>query len=95
MIPDGMTPWGGQAPQMPPAPAGPPVAFPQANWNAPAAPQRAPFVPGQTPFTAARPEAPVSGWRKAVHRLSGGAINPGESSEESHRSELIDRINLP
>ncbi|WP_074360116.1 MinD/ParA family ATP-binding protein, partial [Mycobacteroides abscessus] len=38
---------------------------------------------------------PKSGWRKAVHRLSGGAINPGESAEESHRSELIDRINLP
>ncbi|KPG55951.1 MinD/ParA family protein, partial [Mycobacteroides immunogenum] len=143
MIPEGLTPWGGQAPQMPPAPtppaptwapppqppaaAVPPQAFPRADWSTPAAPPRAPFVPGQTPFTAARPEAPVyrpapqpqqparpqgpshdqlglirsvkplprSGWRKAVHRLSGGAINPGESSEESHRTELIDRINLP
>lgn len=146
MIPEGMTPWGGQAPQTPPAPMPPaaswaaqplapppaaapppPAAFPRADWSAPAAPPRAPFVPGQTPFTAARPEAPVyrpapqppqpsrpqgpshdqlglirsvkplprSGWRKAVHRLSGGAINPGESSDESHRSELIDRINLP
>ncbi|TDZ86331.1 CobQ/CobB/MinD/ParA nucleotide binding domain protein [Mycobacteroides salmoniphilum] len=144
MIPDGMTPWGGQAPQTPPVPtapagswappplappppAAPPAAFPRADWNGPPAPPRAPFVPGQTPFTAARPEAPVyrpapqpqqpsrpqgpshdqlglirsvkplprSGWRKAVHRLSGGAINPGESSDESHRSELIDRINLP
>ncbi|TDZ80629.1 MinD/ParA family ATP-binding protein [Mycobacteroides salmoniphilum] len=144
MIPDGMTPWGGQAPQTPPVPtppagswvpqslapppppAAPPAAFPRADWNGPPAPPRAPFVPGQTPFTAARPEAPVyrpapqpqqpsrpqgpshdqlglirsvkplprSGWRKAVHRLSGGAINPGESSDESHRSELIDRINL-
>ncbi|MBE5460811.1 MinD/ParA family ATP-binding protein [Mycobacteroides abscessus] len=144
MIPEGLTPWGGRAPQMPsappspapswaPPPAGPPLApappaaFSRADWSAPAAPPRAPYVPGQTPFTAARPEAPVyrpvpqpqqpsrpqgpshdqlglirsvkplpkSGWRKAVHRLSGGAINPGESSEESHRSELIDRINLP
>ncbi|ALR10556.1 secretion protein EspI [Mycobacteroides saopaulense] len=144
MIPEGMTPWGGQAPQMPPAPVPPaqawptppparpvatppPAAFPRADWSTPAAPQREPYLPGQTPFTAARPEAPVyrpapqpqqpsrpqgpshdqlglirsvkplprSGWRKAVHRLSGGAINPGESSEESHRSELIDRINLP
>ncbi|OHU38062.1 MinD/ParA family protein [Mycobacteroides chelonae] len=115
------------APPLPPAPVAPPAAYPRADWNVPAAPQRAPFVPGQTPFTAARPEAPVyrpapqppqpsrpqgpshdqlglirsvkplprSGWRKAVHRLSGGAINPGESSDESHRSELIDRINLP
>ncbi|MFA4084626.1 MinD/ParA family ATP-binding protein [Mycobacteroides salmoniphilum] len=136
MIPDGMTPWGGHAPQTPPVPkppgalwapqplTPPPAAFPRADWNGPATPQRAPFVPGQTPFTAARPEPPVyrpppqpsrpqgpshdqlglirsvkplprSGWRKAVHRLSGGAINPGESSDESHRSELIDRINLP
>ncbi|MBV0920185.1 MinD/ParA family ATP-binding protein [Mycobacteroides chelonae] len=115
------------APPLPPAPVAPPAAYPRADWNVPAAPQRAPFVPGQTPFTAARPETPVyrpapqppqpsrpqgpshdqlglirsvkplprSGWRKAVHRLSGGAINPGESSDESHRSELIDRINLP
>ncbi|WP_078313071.1 MULTISPECIES: MinD/ParA family protein [unclassified Mycobacterium] len=136
MIPDGMTPWGGQAPQTPPAPmppaaswaaqplAPPPAAAPRADWGVPALPPRAPFVPSQTLFTAARPEAPVyrpapqpsrpqgpshdqlglirsvkplprSGWRKAVHRLSGGAINPGESSDESHRSELIDRINLP
>ncbi|WP_236746215.1 MinD/ParA family ATP-binding protein, partial [Mycobacteroides abscessus] len=103
------------------------AAFSRSDWSVPAAPPRTPYVPGQTPFTAARPEAPVyrpapqpqqpprpqgpshdqlglirsvkplpkSGWRKAVHRLSGGAINPGESSEESHRSELIDRINLP
>ncbi|KRQ27988.1 secretion protein EspI [Mycobacteroides sp. H001] len=114
------------APPLPPAPVAPPAAYPRADWNVSAAPQQAPFVPGQTPFTAARPEAPVyrppqppqpsrpqgpshdqlglirsvkplprSGWRKAVHRLSGGAINPGESSDESHRSELIDRINLP
>ncbi|MGH3723728.1 MAG: MinD/ParA family ATP-binding protein [Mycobacterium sp.] len=150
MIPPGMTPWGGQAPQLPPAPmppanpwaaqqpftppaaAAPPAAFPRADWNAPAAPPRAPgspagYAPGQTPFTAARPEVPVyrpvvqpqqpqrpqgpshdqlglirsvkplpkSGWRKAVHRLSGGAINPGESSDESHRSDMIDRINAP
>lgn len=38
---------------------------------------------------------PKSGWRKAVHRLSGGAVNPGESPEESARSLLIERINAP
>lgn len=38
---------------------------------------------------------PKSGWRKVVHRLSGGAINPGESSEETTRSALIERINAP
>ncbi|AYM40727.1 MinD/ParA family ATP-binding protein [Mycobacteroides chelonae] len=38
---------------------------------------------------------PKSGWRKVVHRLSGGAINPGESSEETTRTALIERINAP
>lgn len=38
---------------------------------------------------------PKGGWRKAVNRMSGGAINPGESSEETTRTTLIERINAP
>ncbi|SKF87844.1 ESX-1 secretion-associated protein EspI [Mycobacteroides abscessus subsp. massiliense] len=38
---------------------------------------------------------PNRGWRKVVHRLSGGAVNPGESSAEATRRALIDRINAP
>ncbi|WP_425296399.1 AAA family ATPase [Nocardia abscessus] len=39
--------------------------------------------------------APGSGWRKAVHHVSGGAINPGMSAEERRLQELVARIRQP
>ncbi|MDG3016278.1 MinD/ParA family protein [Corynebacteriales bacterium D3-21] len=39
--------------------------------------------------------APQSGWRRAVFRVSGGAVNPGESPEDIAQRELIDRVNQP
>lgn len=36
-----------------------------------------------------------SGWRKAVHHVSGGAINPGMSAEERRLQELVARIRQP
>jgi MinD-like ATPase involved in chromosome partitioning or flagellar assembly len=39
--------------------------------------------------------APQSGWRKAVFVASGRLINPGESPAETHRRELIARVNQP
>nr|CRL74549.1 chromosome partitioning ATPase [Mycolicibacterium komanii] len=42
----------------------------------------------------ARP-APQSGWRRAVHRASGGHLNPGESRRERERADRIDRIRTP
>nr|WP_245717458.1 MinD/ParA family protein [Nocardia jejuensis] len=36
-----------------------------------------------------------SGWRKAVHHISGGAINPGMSAEERRLQELVARIRQP
>lgn len=38
---------------------------------------------------------PQSGWRKAVFVASGRLINVGESPEETHRRELITRVNQP
>lgn len=38
---------------------------------------------------------PQQGWRKAVHRASRGAINPGESEQDSRRSMLIEMVNRP
>ncbi|MEU4342660.1 AAA family ATPase [Nocardia sp. NPDC023852] len=38
---------------------------------------------------------PGSGWRKAVHHVSGGAINPGMSAEERRLQELVARIRQP
>ncbi|MFQ6324591.1 AAA family ATPase [Nocardia sp. CWNU-33] len=40
-------------------------------------------------------KAPGSGWRKAVHHVSGGAINPGLSAEEMRLQELVARIRQP
>ncbi|MFD0924433.1 MinD/ParA family ATP-binding protein [Williamsia deligens] len=39
--------------------------------------------------------APHSGWRRAVHRMSGGSINPGDSPDALHYAELIERVNRP
>jgi len=38
---------------------------------------------------------PTRGWRRAVHVLSGGAVNPGESPEEVVHRELVARLNVP
>ncbi|WP_309139142.1 MinD/ParA family ATP-binding protein [Nocardia cyriacigeorgica] len=40
-------------------------------------------------------KAAGSGWRKAVHHVSGGAINPGMSAEERRLQELVARIRQP
>ncbi|MFE3057693.1 AAA family ATPase [Nocardia sp. NPDC059239] len=40
-------------------------------------------------------KAPESGWRRAVHHMSGGAINPGMSAEERRLQELVARIRQP
>ncbi|WP_328289712.1 MinD/ParA family ATP-binding protein [Nocardia aurantiaca] len=39
--------------------------------------------------------APRSGWRRAVHKASGGAINPGESAADVVYRQLVDRVNQP
>jgi MinD-like ATPase involved in chromosome partitioning or flagellar assembly len=39
--------------------------------------------------------APQSGWRRALHRASGGRINPGESRKEREKEDLIAQIRQP
>ncbi|WP_174185375.1 MinD/ParA family ATP-binding protein [Nocardia barduliensis] len=39
--------------------------------------------------------APRSGWRRAVHKASGGMINPGESAADIVYQDLVDRVNQP
>ncbi|MGV9747693.1 nucleotide-binding protein [Rhodococcus zopfii] len=39
--------------------------------------------------------SPSSGWRRSVHRLTGGILSPGESAGESHEQDLVDRIRQP
>src|SRR5258707_3544549 len=36
---------------------------------------------------------PRRGWRRLLHRWSGGAVNPGESAAESTSRALTDRVN--
>lgn len=38
---------------------------------------------------------PRGGWRRAVHKMSGGAINPGESPADIAYRQLIERVNQP
>jgi MinD-like ATPase involved in chromosome partitioning or flagellar assembly len=38
---------------------------------------------------------PRQGWRKAVHQMTGGAVNLGESAAESSWRALVERVNQP
>ena len=42
-----------------------------------------------------RRPAPQHGWRKLIHRASGGMLNPRESQRDVFERALIDRINQP
>lgn len=39
--------------------------------------------------------APRSGWRRAIHRLSGGHLNPGDSKKTIAHDQLVERIRTP
>lgn len=39
--------------------------------------------------------APSRGWRRAVHTMSAGAINPGESQADIEYKHLLERVNRP
>ncbi|MET8650217.1 AAA family ATPase [Nocardia aurea] len=87
-------------PQQPPA-----ANAPQWNTGAAAAswgqgqPPTGPHGQGQpslddVPLRRAK-RSPAGGWRKAVHHVSGGVINPGMSAEEMRLQELVARIRQP
>jgi len=38
---------------------------------------------------------PASGWRRMVHLVTGGGVNPGESPEDVRRRQLVERVNQP
>ncbi|AKK10097.1 MinD/ParA family ATP-binding protein [Corynebacterium uterequi] len=39
--------------------------------------------------------APQSGWRRALHRATGGRLNPGDSPQVRARSALLERVRQP
>lgn len=75
---------------------------PPAAQQAPAV-QQSPAPPQQltaadlTPqsLVKAETEAPKSGWRRAVFKVSGGSVNPGPSKVEADRDALIKRVRTP
>lgn len=95
-------------PYQPPPP--PPIGQPQVpSWQGGPPPLAAPpFQPQHVPqpgqpghsvndlnlLRRAR-RAPRSGWRRAVHKASGGMINPGESAADIVYQDLVDRVNQP
>ncbi len=101
-IPPGLTGPG----QIPPGLTGPGQQWqggppPQQAQHQPFQPQHVP-QPGQPGHSVndlnllkrAR-RAPRSGWRRAVHKASGGMINPGESAADVVFRDLVDRVNQP
>ncbi|MFP3966886.1 MinD/ParA family protein [Actinomadura fulvescens] len=42
-----------------------------------------------------RRAVPEQGWRRTVHRLSGGLVHPRESAAEGRRRELLARVRTP
>ncbi|WP_220276133.1 nucleotide-binding protein [Nocardia farcinica] len=85
-------------PQTPPPSSTPPwnPAGGASQWGQvpPQAPQPGHPSLDDVPMRRAK-RAPGSGWRKAVHHMSGGAINPGMSAEERRLQELVARIRQP
>ncbi|WP_425302078.1 AAA family ATPase [Nocardia farcinica] len=85
-------------PQAPPPSSTPPwnPAGGASQWGQmpPQAPQPGHPSLDDVPMRRAK-RAPGSGWRKAVHHMSGGAINPGMSAEERRLQELVARIRQP
>ncbi len=102
----GMQPVPGGPGLMPGQPA--PQQPGQPQWQGGPPPQQQPFQPQHVPapgqpghsvndlnlLKRAR-KAPRSGWRRAVHKVSGGVINPGESAADVVHRDLAERVNQP
>lgn len=81
----------------PPPPTFAPVATPfttnehaqPVDFDAPRQPQLP--SPIELGLTARARPVPQSGWRKAVHRMTG--LNPGESDKENTHKRLVERVN--
>ncbi|WP_078291863.1 AAA family ATPase [Mycobacterium sp. D16R24] len=90
-----------QAPQspgpqdLPPGYLPPPqAATPPANYRAPQAYRMPPSLDEAEVINRGR-YAPRSGWRKAVHRSTGGRVNPGDSRKDREQEQLLASIRQP
>jgi MinD-like ATPase involved in chromosome partitioning or flagellar assembly len=78
----------GWLPPPPPAPPPSDIGQPQGFRVAPPSLDRA-ELSGRTR------SAPQSGWRRALHRATGGRVNPGESRKDREREDLLALIRQP
>jgi MinD-like ATPase involved in chromosome partitioning or flagellar assembly len=85
---------------LPPPPPGwvappPPPGAPQANVGPPQGFRVPPPSLDRAQIVDRTRSVPQSGWRRALHRASGGRINPGESRKEREREDLLALIRQP
>nr|WP_245717660.1 MinD/ParA family protein [Nocardia jejuensis] len=72
----------------------PQQGFPQQGYQQQPMPQPGHSVNDLNLLKRAR-RAPRGGWRRTVHKASGGMINPGESPADIVYGQLVDRVNQP
>jgi MinD-like ATPase involved in chromosome partitioning or flagellar assembly len=101
--PDPYPPTWTQGPPPPPPPPGwlppPPPGWlpppPPPNVGSPQGYRVPPPSLDQAQFVDRTPSVPRSGWRRALHRASGGRINPGESRKQREKEDLLALIRQP
>ncbi|PQM44155.1 ESX-1 secretion-associated protein EspI [Mycobacterium talmoniae] len=73
----------------------PPIATPFTSATPEGPAHRQPHMPSHSELGLVRRARPVpqTGWRKAVHRMTG--INPGESDKENTHKRLVARVDQP
>ena len=78
-------------------PAGPGPASPQQPQGMPPGPpqDQGPMSLNDVRILRRAKRAPTRGWRRAVHTLSAGTINPGESHSDIEYQQLLDRVRRP
>jgi MinD-like ATPase involved in chromosome partitioning or flagellar assembly len=64
------------------------------DYNAPQASRMPPSLDEAEIFSRDR-LAPQSGWRRAVHKVTGGRVNPGISRKDRVQQELLEQIRQP
>ncbi|QLL06016.1 MinD/ParA family protein [Mycobacterium vicinigordonae] len=85
-LPAGQPPGSGRPPGPPPAPVGPPPSY---------QPFQVPPPIDEAEVANLDRFAPPSGWRRAVHKATGGHLNPGASRKERRHEHLLAEIRQP
>lgn len=92
--PNQFSPYHGGPGQFGPSPVPPFVPGSPVGFGPGPAPTAPPALDDATLLRKAR-RAPAQGWRRTVHQVTGGRINPGQSSAEINHQQLVERVNRP